>query len=178
MKDEYIPYYTKFETYAPFPPTQSKILQWLRPVLCLLRVHRPGMYALPVHEMTTDQAFRYSGIQIDEVEKAFKGADKDNDDFFQALRTGQRIGHDIDAAKPEKFVVATGLNDPVWFAALRSHDRRRLEEAIDTANPELKKKLVPVMEAVAAALLECSGLTSLIPSPVEAMDPPTPSPSA
>jgi hypothetical protein len=120
--------------------------------------------------MDLDRFFDYSSMQIQEIEEVLGGLENKSADFWQSLKDGYGVGLRIEKKKPEKFVIATGLDDAEWFSSLQPSERRRLEEAIDQVNPELKKKLMPVMEAVTSTLLQLTGLESSTSSSQEATD--------
>lgn len=171
MRDEYIPYSTTVDIYAPFRPFNNKIMQWLRPLLRALHLLRPGWFPVRLREMDIDHFFEYSTLQIREVEEALTSTEQPAD-FWKGLVDGYRVGRDIERKKPGKFAIATGIDDLAWFSALQPSERRRLEEAIDTANPDLKKKLNPIMETITRAMLSSVGLTFLTSSPSEGTDQP------
>lgn len=171
-RDEYIPNVKQISVYANFPPL-PKTWQWVRPLLCALHVFRPGQYTLTLKEMAADDEFKYSVLQVEEVKEVFETHPQESSNFFHSIIDGMKAGKDIADKKPQKYVIATGIDDPKWFKSLKSSEKRRLEEAIDEVNPELKKKLEPVMETITLALLELSGLQSLISSSEEATVPPT-----
>ena len=164
MNDEYIPFQRQADFYAPFPPCPPGFLQNIRPLLCALRIFKPGWYTLTLREMTVDKFFEYSSLQIQEVESVFAEHKEEPPSFFRALARGLEMGREIDHLKPRKFCVATEVNDEKWFTSLQPSERRRLEELIEQVNPEIKKKLSPALEVIAQALLQHAqdGLTSSI----------------
>lgn len=120
---------------TPFPP--MKALQWLRPLLRLLRIHKPGTSTFTLNEMSIIDTIEYLELIIEAIRKLTSLPTKPL--TIDEIQQETDIGINIVQQNPRFFHLSTGIDDPVFFQALQPSEARKLQEAIEKANPALQE---------------------------------------